>query len=183
MELGLRKLNLNEVAKPIPEGGEDPYQMIQVHDYLNVSFLRLDPHVKAASKETIQTFSVAYPELLSHKYFVNVPAIMGWVFTVMKLILSPATVRKFHPMSSGSSLGAEIKGVSLPKEYGGSGPSVKEGLTVQLADVDEKPPAGPEAVPTNPVPETPAAVEQVPKQEKESTTATPVAATAAATTT
>src|SRR5690606_33989176 len=133
MELGVRKLKLSEVTEPIPEDGQDPYQMVQVHDYMSVSFLRMDPHVKAASKETISTFSMAYPELLSHKFFVNVPAIMGWVFGAMKLCLSPATIRKFHPLTSGSSLAGELKEIasSLPKEYGGAGPSVKEGLTVK----------------------------------------------------
>ena len=137
MELGVRRLNLNSVTAPIPEDGLDPYQMVQVHDYLGVSFLRMDPHVKAASKETIQTFSMAYPELLSHKFFVNVPLIMGWVFSAMKLFLAEATVRKFHPLSSGASLAGELKTISaaLPSEYGGKGPSVKEGETVKLAAV------------------------------------------------
>lgn len=152
MEFGVRKLKLNDAKTPIPEGAEDPYQMIQVHDYMGVSFFRMDPHVKASSKETIQTLSMAYPELLSHKYFVNVPAIMGWVFGAMKLFLSPATLRKFHPMSSGASLANEIKpfAATLPKEYGGSGPSVKEGLTVKLRD------------PAPPTEETPEAVSEIP---------------------
>ncbi|RBR07015.1 uncharacterized protein FIESC28_10860 [Fusarium coffeatum] len=139
MELSVQKLKLDEVTEPIPEGGEDPYRMIQVHDYLNVSFFRMDPAVKAASKETISVFSMAYPELLAHKYFVNVPAIMGWMFGAMKLFLAPATLRKFHPMTSGTTLATELKTIvpSLPKEYGGLGPSVKEGQTVLLADTHE----------------------------------------------
>lgn len=140
MEFGTRKLNINSATAPIPDGAEDPYQMVQVHDYLSVSFLRMDPHIKAASKQTIETLSMAYPELLSHKYFVNVPAIMSWAFSAMKLFLSPATLRKFHPMSSGASLAAEMPGFagSLPKEYGGEGPGVKEGSTVRLTDVPAK---------------------------------------------
>lgn len=137
MEFGTRKLNINGATAPIPEGEEDPYRMIQVHDYLSVAFLRMDPHIKAASKETIQTLSMAYPELLAHKYFVNVPTIMSWAFSAMKLFLSPATLRKFHPLSSGTTLATNEMpefASSLPKEYGGSGPSVKEGLTVKLTD-------------------------------------------------
>ncbi|KAF5533244.1 SFH5-phospholipid transporter [Fusarium phyllophilum] len=136
MELSVQKLKLDQVTEPIPEGGEDPYQMIQVHDYLNVSFFRMDPAVKAASKETISVFSMAYPELLAHKYFVNVPAIMGWMFGAMKLFLAPATLRKFHPMTSGTTLATELKGIvsTLPKEYGGQGPSVKEGMSVSLTE-------------------------------------------------
>ncbi|KAM0355656.1 hypothetical protein ACHAPU_000041 [Fusarium lateritium] len=139
MELSVQKLNLDQVTELIPEGGEDPYQMIQVHDYLSVSFFRMDPAVKAASKETISVFSMAYPELLAHKYFVNVPAIMGWMFGAMKLFLAPTTLRKFHPMSSGTTLATELKSIAstLPKEYGGQGPSVREGQSVSLADVTE----------------------------------------------
>ncbi|KAG5922036.1 hypothetical protein E4U53_003738 [Claviceps sorghi] len=140
MELGVQKLRLNDITKPLGEDDEDVYRMLQVHDYLSVSFFRMDPAVKAASKQTIQTFSMAYPELLSHKYFVNVPAIMGWMFGFMKLFLAPATLRKFHPMTSGTTLSTELKSIagSLPKEYGGQGPSVKEAETVLLADEETK---------------------------------------------
>jgi hypothetical protein len=152
MEISVQKLNLDKVTEPIPEGGEDPYQMIQVHDYLNVSFFRVDPAVKAASKETISVFSMAYPELLSHKYFVNVPAIMGWMFGAMKLFLAPATLRKFHPMTSGTTLSTELKSIasSLPKEYGGLGPSVKEGQTVLLTEAGETDVASPKSSVTEP---------------------------------
>lgn len=139
MELSVQKLKLNDVKELIADGGEDPYQMIQTHDYLNVSFFRMDPAVKAASKETIQTFSMAYPELLAHKYFVNVPFIMGWMFGAMKLFLAPATLRKFHPMTSGTTLASELPKIvsTLPSEYGGKGPSVKEaGQQLSFAAVD-----------------------------------------------
>ncbi|KAL6917508.1 hypothetical protein FSST1_009003 [Fusarium sambucinum] len=159
MEISVQKLKLENVTEPIPEGGEDPYQMIQVHDYLNVSFFRVDPAVKAASKETISVFSMAYPELLSHKYFVNVPAIMGWMFGAMKLFLAPATLRKFHPMTSGTTLSTELKSIasSLPKEYGGLGPSVKEGQTVLLAEAGRTDAASPKSAATEPT-TTPVAV-------------------------
>lgn len=136
MELGVQKLRLNDITEAPAEDGEDIHRMIQVHDYRSVSFFRMDPAVKAASKATIETLSMAYPELLAHKYFVNVPAVMGWVFGVMKLFLAPATLRKFHPISSGTSLSTELKSISssLPKEYGGQGPSVTEAETVKLVD-------------------------------------------------
>lgn len=140
MELGVQKLRLGEIKEPLAEDAQDTYQMLQVHDYLSVSFFRMDPAVKAASKQTIETFSMAYPELLAHKYFVNVPAIMGWMFGVMKLFLAPATLRKFHPMASGATLSTELKSISssLPKEYGGQGPSVKEGETLKLVTQESK---------------------------------------------
>jgi hypothetical protein len=154
MELSVQKLKLDEVTEAIPDGGDDPYQMIQVHDYLNVSFFRVDPSVKAASKETISVFSMAYPELLSHKYFVNVPAIMGWMFGAMKLFLAPGTLRKFHPMTSGTTLATELKSIapSLPKEYGGLGPSVKKGQTVLLAETGETDATSPKSAATEPTP-------------------------------
>ncbi|PQE28531.1 phosphatidylinositol transfer sfh5 protein [Rutstroemia sp. NJR-2017a WRK4] len=132
MELSIRKLDLASATEKIPENGPDPYRMIQVHDYRNVSFLRMDPSIKAASKETIQTFSMAYPELLKEKFFVNVPVLMGWVFTAMKIFLSAETIKKFHPLSYGSSLAGEIPEIAeqLPKDYGGNGQDLKEGTTV-----------------------------------------------------
>jgi hypothetical protein len=171
MELSVQKLKLDQVTEPIPEGGEDPYQMIQVHDYQNVSFFRMDPAVKAASKETIAIFSMAYPELLAHKYFVNVPAIMGWMFGAMKLFLAPATLRKFHPMTSGTTLATELKDIvsTLPKEYGGQGPSVKEGLKISLAQEGEAPTKAPvtetPAAEAAPVAEPAAATESTPAAE------------------
>lgn len=139
MELSVKELDLPSATVKIPENGADPYQMVQVHDYLNVSFLRMDPTIRAASKETIQTFSTAYPELLKEKFFVNVPLVMGWVFTAMKLFLSPETIKKFHPLSYGSSLAGEVKafGAELPAGYGGKGKEVTEGLTVKYASAEK----------------------------------------------
>ncbi|KAJ3956753.1 Phosphatidylinositol transfer protein sfh5 [Colletotrichum tropicale] len=165
MELSVRKLGLDKVQTPIPEGGEDPYQMIQVHDYLNVSFLRMDPAVKNASSQTIKIFAMAYPELLNHKYFVNIPALMGWVFKAMKVFLAPKTVAKFHPLGYGSELGNELPALkqSLPKDYGGSGESIKTtGQTVKLADAAAPvAPATETKATETPAPAAPAASEPV----------------------
>lgn len=81
MEMGVSKLKLAEATTPIPDygAGPDPYQGIQVHDYSNVSFLRMDPRAKAASKKTIELLGAHYPETLSRKFFVNVPLVMQWV--------------------------------------------------------------------------------------------------------
>lgn len=139
MELSVKELDLASATEKIPENGLDPYQMVQVHDYLNVSFLRTDPAVKAASKEIIRTFSMAYPELLKEKFFVNVPVLMGWVFAAMKVFLSPATVKKFHPLAYGNTLAGQIPGwgTELPSAYGGNGKDVTEGLTVKYANGTE----------------------------------------------
>lgn len=126
MELAVQKLKLAEATTEIPltvsETEIDPYQMIQVHDYLDVSFLRPDPTVKAATKSTIEVLSTAYPELLREKFFVNVPAIMGWMFAAVKLFVSKETVRKFHPIANGANLAKELDfGEKVPVAYGGKG--------------------------------------------------------------
>ncbi|KAF1987189.1 CRAL/TRIO domain-containing protein [Aulographum hederae CBS 113979] len=122
MELTLSKLNLADATKPIPNYGDgpDPYQAIQVHDYLNVSFLRQNPYSKAAASKTIELFKSYYPETLSRKFFINIPAVMGWVFTAMKAVLPAETVRKFSVLSYGNTLVNEL-GDSIPVVYGGKG--------------------------------------------------------------
>ncbi|VBB81950.1 Putative protein of unknown function [Podospora comata] len=131
MELALQELNICGAIKPIT-ADYDPYKLFQVHDYKSISFLRSPPHVKSASAETIKVFAQNYPELLKEKFFVNVPAIMGFVYGFMKLFVAPKTIKKFHPMSNGANLAKEfaesrIKGLGekLPAEYGGKGGELK----------------------------------------------------------
>jgi hypothetical protein len=75
MEESLKRLKLEEATEPIPDygKGEDPYMSLQVHDYMNVSYLRLPSEVRAATKKTIQMFARYYPETLERKFFVFVP--------------------------------------------------------------------------------------------------------------
>ncbi|TID27467.1 Ribosome assembly protein 4 [Venturia nashicola] len=122
MELGISKLDLASATKPIPDFGKgpDPYQGIQVHEYMNVSFIRQDPLVKAASSKAIEVFSAYYPETMSRKFFVSVPLVMQWMFTAMKLVLAKETVKKFTVMSYPNQLATEL-GQSVPKVYGGTG--------------------------------------------------------------
>jgi chemotaxis protein histidine kinase CheA len=147
MELAVKELKMAEATSVIDYDGEDPYQMIQVHDYLNVSFLRLNPAIKAATKKTIEVFTTAYPELLREKFFVNVPAIMGWMFAAMKVFLSKNTTRKFHPISNGANLAREFPSLKeqFPKVYGGSAPALQEGARTVNLTQDEPAPAAPEA--------------------------------------
>ncbi|KAJ5995199.1 hypothetical protein N7481_002176 [Penicillium waksmanii] len=144
MELAVQDLKMKDATTVIDYDGEkDPYQMVQVHDYLNVKFFRMDPAVRTATKKTIDVFSTAYPELLREKFFVNVPSIMGWMFSAMKLILSRNTTRKFHPITNGANLAHEFPAAiadKLPKTYGGKGSVLKddgEARTVQLIEVKE----------------------------------------------
>jgi phosphatidylinositol transfer protein SFH5 len=128
MELGIQKLDLAGAKTPIPDYGKgpDPYQGVQVHDYLNVSFLRMDPYAKAASGKTIELFKQYYPETLSRKFFVNVPRVMGWMFGAVKLVLSKETIQKFTVLTFGKELAGEL-GDGVPEEYGGKAGSL-EGL-------------------------------------------------------
>ncbi|PGH27175.1 hypothetical protein AJ80_01132 [Polytolypa hystricis UAMH7299] len=122
METAIQDLNLTNPSKLLDEFPEDPYRMIQVHDYMNVRFFQMDPNIRAASSKTIEVFSMAYPELLSHKFFVNVPLLMGWVYTGLKLFLSKETIAKFHPITKGSNLAREFEFADqLPTSYGGKG--------------------------------------------------------------
>ncbi|KAK6200311.1 CRAL-TRIO domain-containing protein [Scheffersomyces amazonensis] len=92
----------------------------QIHDYKNVSMFKMDPGMKQATSQIIEIFGQNYPELLSIKFFINVPAIMSWVFTFFKKlkIISPETLNKFEVLSGGD-LSNWFKRSRLPKEYGG----------------------------------------------------------------
>lgn len=109
-----RALQLLDFTNP------DLNRIAQVHDYKNVSILRIDPGMRAATKEIIKIFGDNYPELLSTKFFVNVPLLAGWVFTFLKAlgIITEETLRKFQVLNHGDllkSFGAD----NLPIEYGG----------------------------------------------------------------
>lgn len=131
MELALQQLDLASATVPIT-ATTDPYKMYQVHDYRSISFLRQSAAVKSASAETIKVFAQNYPELLKEKFFVNVPAIMGFVYSFMKLFVAAKTIKKFHPMSNGGGLAAEfgeseVQGLGgrLPGVYGGQGEELR----------------------------------------------------------
>lgn len=130
MELALQSLNIASATVPISSTDTlDPYKIYQVHDYKSISFLRQSPQVKAASTETIKLFAQNYPELLKEKFFLNVPAIMGFLYGFIKLFVAEKTRKKFHPMSNGGALNREFDswlGKMLPKEYGGEGAGLEE---------------------------------------------------------
>ena len=120
MEKSIQRLNLSAATTPIPDFGHgpDPYQGFQIHDYLQVSFLRRDPLVKTATNNTIEILGRHYPETLSRKFFVNVPVLMGWVFSAVKLVVAKETAKKFTVLSYGKDLAGEL-GKGVPKVYGG----------------------------------------------------------------
>lgn len=133
MELTLSHLSLSTATKSIPDyntpAGHDPYQALQIHDYLNVSFFRQPSEIKNSSQQIIQLFQKYYPETVSYKYFVNVPFVMQWMMGLMKGLMSKDSVRKMTWMSYGSEL-VNYLGPEVPKEYGGNGKALEEvGLT------------------------------------------------------
>ncbi len=134
MERSIAHLDLSSARVPIPDygNGPDPYQIVQIHDYLSVKFLRMDPTIRAASQRTIALFQAHYPEMLSRKFFVNVPYIMGWIFAAMRLVVAAQTSKKLTMLSSGESLVNEL-GDGVPRAYGGQGEELeKAGETVKL---------------------------------------------------
>lgn len=126
MELSVAQLQLEKATRPIPDygAGPDPYQGFQIHDYLSVSFLRQDAHQRAAAKAAIDLFQKYYPETLSRKFFVNVPIIMGWMFTAMKMVMSVETAKKFTVLTYGKDLALEL-GKDVPVVYGGENGSLE----------------------------------------------------------
>lgn len=126
MELTLSKLPLKTGTANIPDYGTGPdvYQAIQVHDYLSVSFFRQPAEIKASSGKIIEMFQKYYPETVSYKYFVNVPLVMQWMMGAMKALMSKDTIQKMTWMTYGNQL-VQYLGEEVPKEYGGSGPSLE----------------------------------------------------------
>lgn len=96
-------------------------KIAQVHDYNNVSMFRMDPGMKSATKEIIQIFGDNYPELLSTKFFINVPTIMSWVFSFFRTVglVSEETWKKFQVLNSGN-LANWFGEHNLPKAYNGN---------------------------------------------------------------
>lgn len=76
MELTLAGLHLESATKPIPDYGQgsDPYQAIQIHDYLSVSFFRQPAEIKASSSKIIDMFQRYYPETVG---LIQTPVLRG----------------------------------------------------------------------------------------------------------
>lgn len=102
------------------------HKIAQVHDYNNVSMFKIDPGMKAATKEIITIFGDNYPELLSTKFFINVPTLMSWVFGFFKTIgiISEETLKKFQVQNNGN-LSEWFGKDNLPKEYNGGAKNEK----------------------------------------------------------
>lgn len=126
MECSIELLDLASAKEPIPDWNSekptiDPYQTMQIHDYLEVSFFRIPAEVKAASRKTIELFQKHYPELLEKKFFVNIPFLMSWVYSTMKLVVARDTFKKLIMISYGGELAKHMGSESVPTTYGGRG--------------------------------------------------------------
>lgn len=123
--IGLMERSLALVNYSDPQN----HKIAQIHDYNNVSMFRIDPGMKAATKEIIEIFGNNYPELLSTKFFINVPTLMSWVFTFFNKIgvISEETLKKFQILNNGN-LSSYFGESNLPKEYNG-------GKTTQIKDI------------------------------------------------
>jgi len=129
MEEAVHELNLSSATIPISNygKGEDPYKIEQVHDYMNISFLRPDRHVKAASKATIDLLSSHYREMLLRKFFVNVPYLASWMFAAISLFVAKETVAKFIVVSDGKTVAGHLGDkADIPPAYGGTGKPLTE---------------------------------------------------------
>ncbi|EGV62254.1 Non-classical phosphatidylinositol transfer protein (PITP) [Yamadazyma tenuis] len=99
------------------------HKIAQIHDYNNVSMFRMDKKMKETTKEIIHIFGDNYPELLSTKFFLNVPSIMSWVFGFFTTIgvISKQTLQKFRPLNHGNL--TEWFTEPLPSAYNGGNSS------------------------------------------------------------
>jgi len=99
-------------------------QTVQVHDYEGVGLSSRTANSKAAASAISAIFQNHYPEFLAKKFFVNVPAIMTWIFWMFKPVLPPATLAKMKvvghgPRTIGKELLPLVDSRELPEQYGG----------------------------------------------------------------
>ncbi|KAJ3087482.1 Non-classical phosphatidylinositol transfer protein (PITP) [Quaeritorhiza haematococci] len=93
----------------------------QVHDYSQTSFF-MGNKMKAVTKQVIDIFQNHYPEFLSAKFFLGVPTIMEYLFSVMSAFVSARTRSKFKMVRRGKGRAAlleQIEPDQLPPEYNG----------------------------------------------------------------
>lgn len=73
---------------------------------------------------------------MRRKFFVNVPVIMGWMFSAMRLVLSKATIDKFTVLSYGEALAnPENLGhkAEIPRAYGGTSVKSLKDIATELS--------------------------------------------------
>lgn len=96
--------------------------IVHVHDYSGVALMRMDINFKSAMQRIIRVFGAYYPEMLSVKYFVNIPRVAELLFNVVRIFVNPRTVSKFHLSCQNGVRGALLERIApdkLPPTYGG----------------------------------------------------------------
>jgi len=114
MERGLREIDFVNVDA-----------MVQVHDYAGVSMTSRDADSKKAAAAATKLFQDYYPELLSAKFFVNVPSLFTWIFWLFKPLVSAQTLSKMKvvgtgPQTIGKEMLPHVAESELPTQYGGT---------------------------------------------------------------
>lgn len=130
-----KAINLLDFTDP-----ENDY-MVQVHDYKDASLFSMTSDAKKASTSIIKLFGDYYPEVLSKKFFVNVPFLMSFLFNLFKGFVAEATRKKLTMMSYGNQLGTYINGSGIPKAYGGKSEKKLDEMRFYFKDHDVKLPA------------------------------------------
>ncbi|KAJ3338821.1 hypothetical protein HDU93_009043 [Gonapodya sp. JEL0774] len=116
------RVQLMEKAVALLDFESGVERVTQVHDYSGVSFFGMNQDVRAASKIIIERFQENYPEFLERKFFLHIPTLMEWVFTLLSRLSSAKTLAKFSMVASGSvrsTLLQYIAPTELPAMYGG----------------------------------------------------------------
>ncbi|KAI8809639.1 CRAL-TRIO domain-containing protein, partial [Cladochytrium replicatum] len=93
----------------------------QVHDYEGAS-LFLDKRIKAVSTQIIKIFQDHYPEMLEKKFFIGVPTLMEYLFSLFSSFVSKATRDKFIVVSKARTRATLLEHIApnqLPARYGG----------------------------------------------------------------
>lgn len=114
----------------------DNHKVAQIHDHNGFSMFKMDASLKAVTKEIVLIFEANYPELLSVKFFINVPAFMSWVFYFFKKvgIVSEATMKKFEVLNGGD-LSEWFGKENLPREYNGGADSKYKDLKAVSCEI------------------------------------------------
>ncbi|OWB58281.1 hypothetical protein B5S28_g4291 [[Candida] boidinii] len=110
--------------------------MVQIHDYKGVSMLKMDSKTKEGSKSVIKVFGGYYPEVLSRKFFINVPYFVTWIYSAVTAFVNEETKKKFVLVASGNDL-PKYLGNQTPKEYGGKLHSMND-LLFTFSDKNKK---------------------------------------------
>ncbi|GMH38619.1 hypothetical protein BSKO_06503 [Bryopsis sp. KO-2023] len=96
--------------------------IVHVHDYSGVKLLRMDKEFQSATRRIIRVFGDYYPEMLSVKFFINVPRVVEVLFNFFSMFLHPKTVSKFRLCGQTGIRGALLEKIApeeLPGSYGG----------------------------------------------------------------